>query len=337
MSSLPFDVRQHWVWPPQTVFTSSEDGLINATWLARGAGQLLGVVQRLNTGIFVPEVHEDIQAVTTYLAQAGLLTTKLVPTTAGDLWATTSSGVYRRLTPVGHSTIHALSSASEAQSAGRLVGRFHTALTGFEHDFRSVRAGAHDTHAHMAGLASAVQAHSNHRLYDQVAPLAERIAALWQSWDGELDGPKRVIHGDLKVSNLRWTDGEAVAVIDLDTVQISTLAIELGDAFRSWCNRSNESDANSVFDVDLFAAAIRGYAEVVTPVPEEWQAIVPGIERIATELAARFARDALEECYFGFDSAYGTRGDHNLLRAMGQLSLAESVRAQRAAAEAAMS
>jgi Ser/Thr protein kinase RdoA (MazF antagonist) len=336
MSSLPFDVRQQWVWPAQTEFTSCADGLINATWLARDAGQLLGVVQRLNTDIFVPAVHVDIHAVTTHLARAGMLTPTLVPTTSGELWATTSSGVYRRLTPVGNDTIHALNSAAEARSAGRLVGRFHAALAGFEHDFQSVRAGAHDTHAHMAGLVAAVNAHPTHRLYDQVAPLAERIAALWRSWDGELDGPKRVIHGDLKVSNLRWTDGEAVAVIDLDTMQISTLAIELGDAFRSWCNRSSESDANSVFDVDLFAAAISGYAEVLTPEPNEWQAIVPGIERIATELAARFARDALEECYFGFDSAYGTRGDHNLLRAMGQLSLAESVRAQRAAAEAAM-
>ncbi|MFT6375023.1 MAG: Ser/Thr protein kinase RdoA (MazF antagonist) [Myxococcota bacterium] len=336
MSSLPFDARQQWVWPAQTEFTSSADGLINATWLARDAGQLLGVVQRLNTRIFVPEVHEDIHAVTAHLDSAGLLTPKLVPTTSGELWATTPSGVYRRLTPVGTDTVHALGSASQARSAGRLVGRFHSALTGFEHEFRSVRAGAHDTHAHMAGLASAVDIHRSHRLYDQVASLAERIARLWQSWDGQMDGPTRVIHGDLKVSNLRWSGGEAVAVIDLDTMQVSTLAIELGDAFRSWCNRSSESDANSVFDVEFFAAAIHGYAEVVMPDPEEWQAIVPGIERIATELAARFARDALEERYFGFDEAYGTRGDHNLLRAMGQLSLAESVRAQRVAAEAVM-
>ncbi len=336
MSSLPFDVRQQWVWPAQTVFTSSEDGLINATWLARDAGQLLGVVQRLNTDIFVPEVHIDIHAVTTHLASEGLLTPKLVPTATGGLWATTSSGVYRQLSPVGTATVHSLSSAAEARSAGRLVGRFHAALTGFKHDFQSIRAGSHDTHAHMAGLFAAVDAHPDHRLFNQVAPLAERIVALWQSWDGQLAGPERVIHGDLKVSNLRWTDGEAVAVIDLDTMQLSTLAIELGDAFRSWCNRSSESDANSVFDVDLFAAAIRGYAEIITPEPEEWCAIVPGIERIATELAARFARDALEERYFGFDTAYGTRGDHNLLRAMGQLSLAESVRTQRAAAEAAM-
>lgn len=336
MSSLPNDVRQQWVWPAQIQFTPSADGLINATWLARDAGQLVGVVQRLNTDIFSPQVHEDIDAVTHHLATAGVLTPRLVPTQSGELWATTPSGVYRQLTPVGERTVHALGSIAEARSAGRLVGRFHAALAGFEHTFKSVRAGAHDTHAHMNGLSAAVDAHRDHRLYDQVAPLAERILALWQTWDGQLDGPLRVIHGDLKVSNLRWSGGEAVAVIDLDTMQHSTLAIELGDAFRSWCNRSSESDTASVFDVELFAAAVRGYGEVVTPTAEEWQAIVPGVERIATELAARFARDALEESYFGFDSKYGTRGEHNLVRATGQLSLAQSVRDQRAAANAAL-
>ena len=336
MTSLPFDVRQQWVWPAQTEFTSSSDGLINATWLARDAGQLLGVVQRLNTDIFVPEVHEDIHAVTQHVAKAGLATPKLVPTRSGALWATTDSGVYRQLTPVGDSTIHALQSVAQARSAGRLVGRFHGALEGFNHDFRSVRAGAHDTDAHMAGLSKALDAHANHRLYDRVAPLAERILNGWRTWDGQRQGQQRVIHGDLKVSNLRWTGGDAVAVIDLDTMQISTLAIELGDAFRSWCNRSSESDVHSVFDLGLFESAIGGYAEVVVPSKSEWASIVPGIERISTELAARFARDALEERYFGFDPAYGSRGEHNLVRALGQMSLASSVRTQRGAAEAVM-
>lgn len=336
MSTLPFDVRQQWVWPAQTEFTSSTDGLINATWLAREAGQLLGVVQRLNTDIFVPEVHEDIQAVTQHVSRAGLLTPTLVPTVGGDLWATTPSGVYRHLTPVGHTTTHALESPQQARSAGHLVGRFHAALHDFDHAFRSVRAGAHDTDAHMVALSAAMDAHRSHRLYDRVAPLAESILEGWRTWDGEADGPVRVIHGDLKVSNLRWSNGEAVAVIDLDTMQIGTLAIELGDALRSWCNRSSEADADSVFDVDLFASAMRGYTTVVTLSPVERAAIVPGIERVATELAARFARDTLEESYFGFDPAFGTRGDHNLLRASGQLSLASSVRSQRFDAETAL-
>ena len=61
---------------------------------------------------------------------------------------------------------------------------------------------------------------------------------------------------------------------------------------------------------------------------------MPGLERIALELAARFARDALEESYFGFDPAFGGRGEHNLLRARGQAALARSVAANRSTLEA---
>ena len=41
-----------------------------------------------------------------------------------------------------------------------------------------------------------------------------------------------------------------------------------------------------------------------------------------------FAQDALAECYFGWNAAFGGRGEHNLLRARGQASLAASVRAR---------
>jgi hypothetical protein len=79
----------------------------------------------------------------------------------------------------------------------------------------------------------------------------------------------------------------------------------------------------------VFRAALRGYARTGDATPEEWASIAPGVERIATELAARFAKDALEESYFGFNPKFGTRGDHNLLRARGQISLAAAVAAAR--------
>ena len=54
----------------------------------------------------------------------------------------------------------------------------------------------------------------------------------------------------------------------------------------------------------------------------EWAALVPGAERIALELSCRFALDALDESYFGWNPRFGGRGEHNLLRARGQAALA---------------
>lgn len=314
-------------------------GLINMTFAAHGPSGLRAFVQRLNTDIFAPEVHEDIEAVTCWLAGRGLQTPRLIRTRSGTLWHASEGGVWRALTPVGDRTVDKLVDLDDARSAGELVARFHGAMAGFDWDFRSVRPGAHDTLAHLERLRRALAEHRGHRLYARVAPLAERILAGWERWDGRLDGlPPRVIHGDLKISNIRFQGPEAVALIDLDTLAWGTLDVDLGDALRSWCNPATEDSGDARFDLALFAAAVEGYGRhAVDVTEEEWAAVVPGIERLCWELAARFAADALNEAYFGWDPArYGSRGEHNLARAEGQARLAESVRAQRAEAEEAL-
>ena len=53
--------------------------------------------------------------------------------------------------------------------------------------------------------------------------------------------------------------------------------------------------------------------------------LADAIPNIALELAARFARDALEERYFAWDAdAFAHAWQHNLQRARGQISLALS-------------
>lgn len=315
--------------PPEVVRHGS--GLINDTYAVRGPRGALAFLQRVNTAIFVPEVHEDIEAVTSWL-EGALETPRLIRTRRGDLWHTDpDGGVWRCLTPVGDTTIDKLRDPAHARAAGALVARFHAHMTGFQWDFRSVRPGAHDTPAHMARLEAALASHGAHRLYDRVGPLAERILSGWGGWTGGGSLPTRVIHGDLKISNVRFRGNEAIALIDLDTLAWGTLDVELGDAMRSWCNPATEDEDSSRFDLGLFAAAMEGYASAARDVTAaEWDALVPGVERISWELAARFAWDALEERYFGWDPGrFGTRGEHNLVRAQGQAQLAASVRAQR--------
>jgi Ser/Thr protein kinase RdoA (MazF antagonist) len=320
--------------------TPSKTGLINQTFHVERDGQPLAILQCLNTQIFDPVVHEDIDAVTGHLVSRGVPTPRLVPCRTGALWHTEDQGaVWRCLTWVGDTTLDRFTHPSQVRSAGHLVGRWHAALGDLSWSFRSVRAGAHDTEAHLAGLARAVEGNRTHRLYDPVASLAESIARGWSSWDGPTELPTRVIHGDLKVSNLRFTSDEATALIDLDTCGLGSLDVELGDALRSWCNPQGEDEEDPSFRLDWFEEALKGYAEGVGSSgirDEEWEAIVPGVERIAWELAARFCRDALEESYFGWDARWGSSGDHNLHRARGQVALAGRVRSVRVEAEGAL-
>ena len=128
----------------------------------------------------------------------------------------------------------------------------------------------------------------------------------------------------------------ALCLIDLDTLAHMPVALELGDALRSWCNPATEDAASARFVRAFFEAAIDGYAEAAQGLltPAEWSAIPRGALTITVELAARFCADALRESYFGWNRArYESSSAHNQARVHGQLSLADGIRAELAELE----
>src|SRR5262249_43438144 len=147
--------------------------------------------------------------------------------------------------------------------------------------------------------------------------------------------PRRHCHGDLKISNLLFAAPpvRGVCLVDLDTLGLSTMAFELGDAMRSWCNPHGEDAGRVAFDLATFAAAIRGFRAVADALvsDDEKVAIVVGLETVCLELAARFTVDVFRDEYFGWDPArFASRRAHNLVRGHGQLALGRAVRAVRA-------
>ncbi len=233
-------------------------GLINLTFAV--GSPPVAVVQRLHP-VFRPEVHLDIEAVTAHIAAAGLPTPRLQRTATGALWHTDEvGGCWRALDWMPGRTLHRLTSPAMAASAARLVGRWHRATADLDHRFHFTRPGAHDTRGHMRRLEQALSVHADHWLHAEVTEVADGVLEAWAGWDGPLDRPVRLAHGDLKVSNLRFDDaGEAISVLDLDTVAMLSLDVELGDAWRSWCNPGGEDVAASALRMDLFEAAARSY------------------------------------------------------------------------------
>ena len=90
------------------------------------------------------------------------------------------------------------------------------------------------------------------------------------------------------------------------------------------------ADLCDIYVMDAFATAHR--AQASTCGVGRFAGAACAGPLLATELAARFAADALNRNYFGFDPAIG-RGRHNLQRAEGQLALAEQIAAVRSEAE----
>jgi len=191
---------------------------------------------------------------------------------------------------------------------------------------------------HLARLAEAVTAHGGHRLIADVRPLAAEIRAGATALAPLPALPPRICHGDLKFNNILFAgrqppdDARAICLIDLDTVGPLSLAYELGDAWRSWCNRAGEDNVQAKLDLEILGASLRGYVAGLgrALTADERHGLLLGVEWVSLELSARFAADALDESYFGWDAArFPGRGEHNLVRARGQWSLHQELLATR--------
>ena len=303
-------------------------GLIHATFAVEAPDGRF-IVQRVHP-VFAPEVHHNIVAVTEHLRRRGQVAPRLLRTGGGRPWVDLGpAGVWRAMTRVPGVSFDAVAGPEQARAAGALVGRFHAALADLEHVFQATRAGVHDTPSHLRTLAQALTQHSEHRLFPEVEPLAREIVAALTELPPLEPAPTRVCHGDLKFNNILFAGTgpeeqvSAVCLIDLDTAGPMALHHELGDAWRSWCNPAGEERGEPRFDGEIFAASLAGYLEAgVTLEPAERRNLVVGVEWIALELAARFAADALNERYFGWDAQrFPAAGEHNLHRARGQWRL----------------
>jgi len=308
-------------------------GLINETWRFRD-GDDLGVLQRLNP-IFSPDINRDIDVVTTHLERRALATPRLLRTRSGELWVDLGiDGIWRALSFVPGETLDRAETPAMLAEAGALLGRFHRCLAKLDHTFAFRRPAVHDTDAHLGRLKERFDEHRGGPLHDSVGKLAHDILGAAEHLPDLSASPVRILHGDPKLNNVRFDrDGRALCMLDLDTLRHGPLAHDLGDAWRSWCNRAGEDDPAADLQLPFLEAAVEGYATEARTLlaAGEARGFATAMERISLELASRFCTDAYEDRYFGWDPArFPSRRDHNLVRAAGQLSLWRAIADRRA-------
>ena len=144
----------------------------------------------------------------------------------------------------------------------------------------------------------------------------------------------RPIHGDPKVDNIMMdtATGQAVSIVDLDTVKPGLVHYDIGDCLRSGCNplgEETEQWETTYFDLDLCTAIMRGYFSTAKGflAGNDFFYMYDSIRLIPFELGLRFFTDYMEgNVYFKV-----RHPEHNLARALVQFKLAESIESQEAA------
>ena len=326
------------------------NGNINKTYLVtpEDAGAEPFLLQRLNTRVFQrPDlVMRNIAVVARHLENRTMSddlasgrrwdVPQVLRTHDGqDHWQAEDGSYWRawRFIPRSRS-IDLVREPAEAREVGYALGTFHALLADLPaDDLADTLPGFHVAPSYLAR-------------YDAVAPEAGfepspeeawclRFVAAHRGWVPVLEDALergvlrlRPIHGDPKVNNLLFDDmtGQAIAVVDWDTIKPGLVQYDIGDCLRSSCNPAGEEteDWHAVrFDPALGQAVLEGYLAVARGFFDDADFdFVPEAARlIAFELGLRFFTDHLEgDVYFKV-----ARRGQNLARALVQFRLAQSI------------
>lgn len=217
------------------------------------------------------------------------------------------------------------------KNAGRSFGNFQRQLSDFPmEELVDTLPDFHNTPVRMKNLFEAFEKDEFGR-GNEVAEEIEKFREnekLWSKLEQLRVGgvlPLRVTHNDTKYNNIliHKETGEAVCVIDLDTVTPGLCAYDFGDAIRFSANTAaeDEPDLSKVsLNLDLYEAFASGFIPVVSQFcsEEELESLALGAVTMTFEVAARFLEDYLRgDVYFKTD-----RAKHNLERGRNQLRLA---------------
>lgn len=296
-------------------------GLLHATHTVRTNDGAF-VLQRLHPVTSDAAIH-DARVVGEFLASRGFRVPVPRLSRDGAVLVRDSGDRWRLYPMIAGEAFDVVRGPEMAREAGRIVGEMHRHLQELDYEPQGSIPHFHDTAFVVGELRSVVD--QLPRSMGQIGRrIVDELPALIVD-EGSARESKGVIHADLKISNLLFADGRAVAVIDMDTLMAHFRVIDLGDAFRSWCATSTEDDPSLDFNTDLFTSAVDGYARGYGGTVDR-QLFLRATQQIGWELAARFLIDVVCDDYFGFDATrYASRRDHNMARAIAQFRLGEAV------------
>ena len=307
------------------------------------------ILQRINTDIFRNPVAlmQNMERVTAHLLLKSSASQnshqrvlELIPCHSGQAWYTDDQGNFWRAYRFIENAVSydQVSSTHQAFEAARAFGNFQRSLSDLPAPgLHETIPDFHNTPKRLTAFRQAIEADVAHR----VSTAAEEIeyCLRHQSTADILQSaslPVRVTHNDTKLNNVLFhrSSGEAICVIDLDTVMPGLTSYDFGDMVRTTTSPAaeDERDLSRVsLQFTMFEALLRGYlssaADFLTA--EEKNLLVASCKVITYEQAIRFLAD-----YLNGDPYYKvSREAHNLDRCRTQIQLLKSIDQQQGAME----
>jgi hypothetical protein len=320
-----------------------------AAWFQVGRGQRHRyLLQRINHEVFRdPEaLMRNIERVTTHLhkriaAQGGdpaRETLTLIPTVDGGTFYRDPTADYWRayIFIEGARTYEVAESPDQVYQAARAFGDFQKHLADFPAEaLHETIPDFHHTPKRFEALLASLRRDVANRAWtarEEIAFVEQRAEQMSVLVDLLAEGkvPARVTHNDTKLNNVMIDDetGEAVCVIDLDTVMPGLVLYDFGDAVRAAANPAAEDECDLskvVFDLPIFERLVAGYldsaGEFLTVDEADYLAFSARL--ITLEIGMRFLTDYLDgDVYFKV-----ARDGHNLDRCRTQFKMVRDMEA----------
>ena len=341
-----------------TAIRALGSGNVNETFLVTHEGTYQGgqngafVMQRLNTSVFErpdlvmrnlvalgEHVQRRLASPPPELSGRRWEVPRVVPCRQQSHWVEHNGQFWRSISYIGAATTtDVIRGRDHAREVGYGLGMFHSLISDLPaNDLADTLENFHVTPTYLNrydDMLSGQAIDPSDALLNQACAFVEArrvgIDVLESALArGELQ--HRPIHGDPKINNVMIDEstGQAVGLIDLDTVKPGLIHYDIGDCLRSCCNPAGEEAENpeeAHFDIALCEAILGGYLKVARGFLSDWDLhyLPDCIRLIPLELGLRFLTDHLEgDVYFRSDAP-----GHNLRRAAVQFQLTKSIEAQ---------
>lgn len=306
------------------------------------------VLQRINPQVFQqPELMmQNLQILTEHvrdrLQRAPLNRRWEIPqvllSPQGPYWRGTTGDCWRAMSFIANSTAcDTLQTLAQAEEVGMALGIFHTLISDLPPaNLADTLPGFHLTPLYL-------QHYQQVLAQNPPPPTLEVEYCLKfirdrQDWAPVLEAakaagklPLRLMHGDPKVNNILFdaSTGQAISMVDLDTVKPGLVHYDIGDCLRSGCNLAGEETEQwqtVTFEPELCRSMLQGYLAMAQGFlsANDYAYLYDAIRLIAFELGLRFFTDYLAgNTYFKVKHP-----EHNLIRALVQFKLTESIESQ---------